>query len=94
MSHDTPAEKVTHLANEAGQALEHAMHSSRLLAREAINGVGHAVHDGTGQLQHEMQHLSHVSSRYIRDEPVKSVLIAAACGAGLVLLLGLLGRSR
>ena len=32
--------------------------------------------------------------RYIRDEPVKSVLIAAACGAGLVLLLGLLGRSR
>lgn len=54
-----------------------------------------AVHDGALQLRDAAQYGTDATVQYIRREPIKSVLIAAASGAALMALLGLMGaRSR
>jgi ElaB/YqjD/DUF883 family membrane-anchored ribosome-binding protein len=52
------------------------------------------IRDVSQNLQDRALRVSDNTVGYIRDEPVKSVLIAAATGAALVALVGLLSRSR
>ena len=53
-----------------------------------------AVRDTSQQVRERAVRVGDGTVGYIRDEPVKSVLIAAAAGAALVVLAGLLGNSR
>ena len=53
-----------------------------------------AVRDTSQQVRERALRVSDGTVGYIRDEPVKSVLIAAAAGATLVVLASLLGNSR
>lgn len=53
-----------------------------------------AVRDGTQQLRESAGRSTDRTVAYIRDEPLKSVLIAAAAGAALMALANVLGRSR
>ncbi len=53
-----------------------------------------AVRDTSQQVRERAVRVSDGTVGYIRDEPVKSVLIAAAAGAAVVVLAGLLGNSR
>jgi ElaB/YqjD/DUF883 family membrane-anchored ribosome-binding protein len=70
----------------------------------ADSGISHLSH-GLDRASHAGQALSHewraragqardATRDYVRDEPVKAVLISAAAGAGLMALLGLLLRAR
>jgi ElaB/YqjD/DUF883 family membrane-anchored ribosome-binding protein len=52
-----------------------------------------AVRDTSQQLRAKALHASDATVGYIKDEPVKSMLIAAAAGAALMALIGLLARS-
>ena len=45
-------------------------------------------------VRHQAERTSDSTVAYIRDEPVKSVLIAAAAGAAIAALVGMLTRSR
>lgn len=53
----------------------------------------HAVRERSRQWRDQTLHASDRTVDYIRREPVKSVMIAAAVGAALAALLGLLARS-
>lgn len=53
-----------------------------------------AVRDSSQKLRDQAQRASDGTRSYIRDEPLKSMLFAAATGAALVALLSLLGSSR
>jgi hypothetical protein len=53
-----------------------------------------AVLDGTHSLQQRTHYAQTVGLDYIRREPVKSVLLALAVGAGAMALLALLSRRR
>ncbi len=53
-----------------------------------------AVRDTSQQVRERAVRVGDGTVGYIRDEPVKSVLIAAAAGAAVVVLAGLLGNSR
>ena len=59
----------------------------------AQRGIG-AVRDGSGKLRDSAARASDRTIAYIRDEPVKAVLVAAAAGAALVTLASLFGRAR
>ena len=48
----------------------------------------------TAEVRSQVTHASDRTVDYIRDEPVKSVLIAAAAGASIAALIGLMSRSR
>jgi ElaB/YqjD/DUF883 family membrane-anchored ribosome-binding protein len=84
---------VKHAATAATQALEHSQH----LAHDALDRVARGAHDvaqqsrdlalrGSRQLRAQASRVSEGTVDYIRDEPLKSVLIAAVAGAALVCL--------
>lgn len=75
----TTASTATHLQEQAST-----------LAHRGLN----AVQDSAHQLRKTAEHTGDVTVRYIQNEPVKAVLIAAATGAALMALAGLIGRAR
>ncbi len=53
-----------------------------------------AVRNTSQQVRERAAQASDATATYIRNEPIKSVLIAAATGAALMALLSLMSRSR
>ena len=53
-----------------------------------------AVRETSAQLREKAQQASDSTVGYIKDEPVRSMLIAAATGAALMALVNLASRSR
>ena len=77
-------------ASQITPLLDRATEQASTLAQRGIN----AVHDSALQLREKAAHSGEVTVRYIQNDPVKAVLIAAATGAALMALVGLIGRSR
>jgi len=78
------------LVHQASHAADQAIRSSQRAADDALNSLTKAMHD----LRKKADRASDNTVSYIRHEPVKSVLIAAATGAALVALISLLAPSR
>jgi ElaB/YqjD/DUF883 family membrane-anchored ribosome-binding protein len=53
-----------------------------------------AVRSTTQHLRDSAIHANDVAAEYVRKEPMKALLIAAAAGAALVTLVGLISRAR
>lgn len=81
------AQGAMHSLADSAQDVRHQAHA---LAQRGVN----ALHDGSQHLREGASHASDSTLNYIRDEPAKSVLIAAAVGAVLMALIGLLSRSQ
>lgn len=102
---DQAIKSTQRAANEAVDSLADAMQSMRhqaapLLDRatEQVNMLAHRGMDSVRETSHHLrekaQHASDSTVNYVKDEPVKALLIAAAAGAALVALVGLLSSSR
>lgn len=63
-------------------------------AEAAARRSADALRETTAQLRDKALRAQDSTVGYIRDEPVKAMLIAAATGAVLMALIGLMGRSR
>ncbi len=86
---DQMASGVEHARDQAGSAFNRlAMDADRLTQR----GLD-AVRDGTQHLREQSRHAAQSTVGYIKDEPVKSVLMAAAVGAALMALVTLVRNS-
>jgi ElaB/YqjD/DUF883 family membrane-anchored ribosome-binding protein len=81
------------LAEHAAHSADHALNSSKRVATDMINDLSHSVRDTSQHLQDSALRASHNTVKFIKDEPVKSILIAAATGAALMALVGLMSRS-
>jgi ElaB/YqjD/DUF883 family membrane-anchored ribosome-binding protein len=82
-------------AELALEGLTHALQVARKHVAPALNGIGDQAsalaHDGMDAMRsgaHQMRvgarHASDTTVAYIRDEPIKSMLIAAAAGAAVI----------
>ena len=80
------------LINQAAQSADAAIHSTQRFANQAVEDVTHSFHSAGKQVRDSANMVSDRTITYIRDEPVKSMLIAAATGAALVALARLMGR--
>jgi ElaB/YqjD/DUF883 family membrane-anchored ribosome-binding protein len=78
-AHDRAAPLLNRLSNQAETA-----------ARRSVE----AMRDTSAQIRERALKASDSTVGYIKDEPLKAMLIAAAAGAALMALLGLIGRSR
>ncbi|HEX3139724.1 MAG TPA: hypothetical protein VHQ87_06700 [Rhizobacter sp.] len=76
----------THISPMLNRASEQAA----ALAQRGID----AVRTSSQQVREKAVQASDVTAGYIRNDPIKAVLIAAATGAALMALVGLLSRSR
>lgn len=76
--------------DRAAAATDHAAEQALGAAQRSVA----AIRERSQHLVERAQHASDCTVDYIRDEPVKAVLIAAATGATLMALVSLLSRSR
>lgn len=87
---DALANSVKDLRNQVAPLLSRGSEQIGALTQRSVN----AVRDGTQQVRDTALRASDSTVSYIRDEPVKAMLIAAATGAALMALVGLLTRAR
>jgi ElaB/YqjD/DUF883 family membrane-anchored ribosome-binding protein len=80
---DSLAHGVQGLRDQAAPLLERASEKASALAQRGVD----AVRDGSHQLRERAHRASDGTLNYIKDEPVKSMLFAAAAGALLMALL-------
>lgn len=87
---DDAAAALQDARDRAEPAAKRVAAQAEALARRGID----AVRESSKQLRDQAVNLSDQTTRYVKDEPLKSVLIAAATGAALMALLSLVTRSR
>ena len=87
---DSAADSLQDLRHQAVPVLERASAQASAIAHRGMDTVRNTSH----QLRVKADHASDTTVAYIKDEPVKAVLIAAATGAVLMALVSLVTRSR
>ena len=87
---DRLSEKVDSVRDQAAPLINRLSSQAENAARRGVE----AVRDTSAQLRDKAQQASDSTVSYIKDEPVKAMLIAAATGAALMALISLIGRSR
>ena len=97
---DSAIKSTQRATNSAFDGLADGVQSLREQASPAINRVGalaqqgvDSVRDTAQQMRERALQVSDSTVSYIKEEPVKSMLIAAATGAGLMALLSMMTRS-
>ena len=104
-SADHAIKSTQRVANEALDSLSGSVQDIRSQAAPMLNRTSEqigalaqrgvdAVRDSSQQLREKALRASDSAVGYVKDEPVKAMLIAAATGAALMALLGLMARSR
>ena len=88
------------LSDQALRSADSAINSAQHAASQAVDSVGRAMDQGMERMREGGQQVRDSAARasqgtvnYIRHDPIKSVLIAAATGAALMALVSLLTRT-
>lgn len=81
-------------ANHALDGMSSTVHGLQADAANYTQRGVEAVRHGTQSLREGAQRASESTVGYIKEEPVKAMLMAAATGAALMALVGVLSRSR
>ena len=87
---DSLADTVQDMRQQAAPLLNRVSEQAGAMAQRGVD----AVRDSSEQLRERALRASDTTVSYIKDEPVKSMLIAAATGAALMAMLSLMTRSR
>jgi ElaB/YqjD/DUF883 family membrane-anchored ribosome-binding protein len=87
---DTLSDKVGEVRDQAAPVLNRVAEKAETLARRGLE----AVKDSSQVVRDRALRASDSTVAYIKDEPVKAILIAAATGAALMALISLMTRSR
>ena len=87
-------EQSSSLVDQAAQSADHAIKSTQRVANDALDSLAGSVRETSQQLRDQAYRASDNTVNYIKDEPVKAILIAAAMGAALMALVSLISHSR
>lgn len=86
---DQLSDKIHELRDTAVPAINRLASEAETLARRGLD----TMRERSAQIRERAVRVSDNTVGYIKDEPVKSMLIAAATGAALMALVSLLSRS-
>jgi ElaB/YqjD/DUF883 family membrane-anchored ribosome-binding protein len=87
---DTLAVSMQGVRHQAAPLLDRASDEAEAVVKRGAD----ALRDTAKQLRHTARRASETTVNYVRHEPVKAMLIAAATGAALMALISLMNRSR
>ena len=87
---DRLSDKVESARDQAAPLINRLSTQAEAAARRGAD----AVRETSAQLREKALRAQDTTVGYIKDEPIKSMLIAAATGAALMALVSLMGRSR
>jgi ElaB/YqjD/DUF883 family membrane-anchored ribosome-binding protein len=82
------------LMDHASQSADAAVNATQRLANDALEGASHSLQTASRQIRASAHHASDRTVAYVRHEPVKAILIAAAAGAALMALAQVIGSPR
>lgn len=91
--HKSPSSLQT-VADDVGQRAHEALDSAQHQAQEAIDVFHASAQQIKNQACNLSDNLSRSAIQSVKNDPLKSLLIAAASGAALVAVLSYLTRSR
>lgn len=74
------------LIDQTAQSAGAAIQTTQRVANDALGSLSHSLQSAQHQIREGAHHASDKTVAYIREEPVKSMLIAAATGAALMAL--------
>lgn len=94
MSNHSAFDASRDLIDHAAQSAQAAFHTTQRAAGEAVDGISHSLQTARNQVRNSAHHASDRTVAYIREEPVKSMLIAAATGAALIALAHVISQPR
>lgn len=80
------------LINHASQSTDDALEATQRMANDALREASHSLQTARREISASAHHASDRTVAYIRHQPVKSILIAAAVGAALVALAHVIGN--
>lgn len=86
---DGLSDSVQDLRQQAGPVLHNAGEKVSALLQSGVD----SVRDTSHQMRESALRASDSTKKYIQEDPVKAILIAAATGAALMALIGLMSRS-
>ena len=86
---DSASDAVDNVREQAEPVVRRLTAQAETLARRSMD----AVRDGSQQLREQATEMTDRTTRYVKDEPLKAVLIAAAAGATLLAVLSAVVRS-
>ena len=87
---DRVSDKVDEVRSQATPILNKVTSQAEAAARRGMD----AVRDTSQQLRDKAVQASDMTVAYVKDEPIKAMLIAAATGAVLMGIVSLMSRSR
>lgn len=77
---------VTSPVHELRETASHAIEATRHLASDAVRYATDSLGQASNQVRHSLTRGTDSASRAIAQQPVKSVLLAAAAGAAIAAL--------
>lgn len=83
---NSASRSIGNALDSVAPALHHTAERITDIAQQGVD----AMRNGSGELSEQARRASYKTATYIRHDPIKSVLIAAAVGAGAMALYGLL----
>lgn len=86
---DSMGNRLQEARDQAAPILDRASEQAVQMARRSME----AVRDSSLHLKDTAQRVSETTTTYIKEEPMKAVLMAAATGAALMALANLRGKS-
>jgi ElaB/YqjD/DUF883 family membrane-anchored ribosome-binding protein len=90
MNDHNPETEANNAAKTTVGVLHHALDEAGTLAQRGGDALRSTTHD----VQARVQRVSQQTTDYVQHEPMKALLMAAATGAVLMALVGLMTRSR
>ena len=86
---DKASDTIDNVRDQAEPTVRRLAAQAETLARKGMD----AVRDSSQQLREQATEMTDRTTRYVKDEPLKAVLIAAAAGAALLAVLSVVVRS-
>lgn len=87
---DSLAASVQDMRHEATPLLNRASGQASAIAHRGLDAIRESSH----QLSEKTHHASDSTVHYIKEQPLKAMLIAAATGAALMAVVSVMSRSR
>ncbi len=78
-------------------AAEHARRSleeARAGAEDLAAHGSEAIHKGAARAREAISHTTDQAAHYVQEQPLKSLMMAAAAGAAIAMLAGAIGKHR
>ena len=79
------------LINHASQSTDHVLEATHRITNNALEGASQSLQTAGKEICNSAHYASDRTAAYVRHQPVKSLLIAAAVGAALLGLAQMIG---